>query len=122
MNVQVQILKDIPKKKIQSFEDNVVQAIARETLNATSGFFPRLTGELERGSYAFGVQGSNKKYGIGSEAKSPRGDYYAKYVWDYKQSTNWTNPNTLAQWYMTVFKNHKERIVNQAVQGAKRSL
>lgn len=116
MNIQVQILKDIPKKKIQSFEDNVVQAIARETLNATSGFFPRLTGELEIGSYDFGVQGSNKKYGIGTTVD------YGKYVWDYKQSTNWTNPNTLAQWYMTVFKNHQERIVNQAVQGAKRSL
>ena len=122
MNIEVEITKDIPTDKINKFADLVVYGVASSTLNMTEGFFPRLTGDLERGAYSMGVVGSNKNYGIGSEAKSPRGDYYAKYVWDYPQNTNWTNPNTLAQWYLTTFKNKKEHILNQAVTGAKKVL
>lgn len=115
MNIEVTIIKDIPKDKVKTFEDKVVYEIARETLDRTAGFFPRLTGDLEIGSYAMGVVGSNKEYGIGSEARNSRGEYYAKYVWKYPQNTNWTNPATLAQWYTTVFGNHAEQITNSAI-------
>lgn len=116
MNIEVEITKDIPVNKINKFADLVVEGVARATLDMTEGFFPRLTGDLEIGAYSMGVVGSNKTYGIGSTVD------YAKYVWDYPQSTNWTNPNTLAQWYLTTFKNKKEHILNQAVTGAKKVL
>lgn len=121
MNIEVEITKDIPVNKINKFADLVVEGVARATLDMTEGFFPRLTGDLEIGAYSMGVVGSNKNYGIGSEAKTPRGDYYAKYVWEMK-GVNWTNPNTLEQWYLTTFKNKKEHILNQAVTGAKKVL
>ena len=113
MNVEVEIIKDIPKQDIQRFEDTTIYNIARETLNMTAGFFPRLTGDLERGSYAMGVVGSNKSYGIGSTVD------YAKYVWEYPQNTNWTNSATLAQWYYTKFIVYKEQIINHATKGAR---
>jgi len=122
MNIDITIIKDIPKKQIDRFTDLVVEGVARGTLDMTAGHFPRLTGDLERGSYAMGVVGSNKEYGIGSEAKNSRGQYYAKYVWEKPQSTNWTNPNTYAKWYYTTFKNKQEHIVNQAITGAKKVL
>lgn len=115
MNIEVEITKDIPVNKINKFADLVVEGVARATLDMTEGFFPRLTGNLEIGAYSMGVVGSNKTYGIGSTVD------YAKYVWEMK-GVNWTNPNTLEQWYLTTFKNKKEHILNQAVTGAKKVL
>lgn len=115
MNIEVEITKDIPTDKINKFADLVVEGVARATLDMTAGFFPRLTGDLERGAYAMGVVGSNKNYGIGSTVD------YAKYVWKMK-GVNWTNPATLEQWYYTKFLNKKEQILNQAVTGAKKVL
>ena len=115
MNIDITIIKDIPKDKIDKFTDLVVYGVARATLDMTAGFFPRRTGDLERGAYSMGVVGSNKTYGIGSTVD------YAKYVWEMK-GVNWTNPNTLEQWYLTTFKNKKEHILNQAVTGAKKVL
>lgn len=116
MNIKIDIVKDIPVDKINKFADLVVYDVARGTLDMTEGFFPRLTGDLERSSYAMGVVGSKKTYGLGSMVD------YAKYVWDYPQNTHWTNPNTQAQWYLKTFKNRKEHILNQAVTGAKKQV
>ena len=116
MNIDITIIKDIPKKKIDKFTDLVVYGAARATLDLTAGNFPRLSGDLERGAYAMGVVGSNKTYGIGSTVD------YAKYVWDYPQNSNWTNPNTIAQWYYWKFRIRKEQILNQAITGAKNNL
>ena len=113
MNIDVTIIKDIPVKQINTFEDLVVKGIARGTLDMTAGHFPRLTGDLERGSYAMSVVGSNKSYGIGTTVD------YAKYVWNNPKIKNWTNPNTYSEWYLTTLKNKQEHIVNQAVSSAK---
>ena len=111
MDIEVTIIKDIPKDKIQTFADKTVYLMARETIDRTAGFYPRLTGDLERGSYAMGaVPLGNITYGIGSTVD------YVGYVWDKPQSpTNWTNPATLAKWYLTIFGNHAEQIANSAV-------
>ena len=110
MNIEVTIIKDIPKEKVKTFEDKVVYEIARETLDRTAGFFPRLSGALEIGSYAMGVVGSNADYGLGTT------EDYGGYVWEKPQSpTNWTNPATLAHWYTTVFGTHAEQITNSAI-------
>lgn len=117
MEVEVTILKDIPKDKIRKFEDLVIYEMARETLALTSGNFPRLTGDLERSSYAMGVVNlGNMTYGLGA------GVDYAKYVWKMSDKTNWTNPNTIPQWYYWVFAARKDNIINQAVTGAKKVL
>ena len=122
IDLDIIILKDIPTNQIKTFEDRVVYEVARTTLDLTAGNFPRLTGELERGSYAMGVVGSNKEYGIGSEAKNKQGQYYAKYVWEKPQNTNWTNPNTIAQWYYWKFRVREKQITDQAIRGALNSL
>lgn len=110
MNIEVTIIKDIPKNKINEFADKTVHLMARETIDRTTGFYPRLTGDLERGSFAMGaVPLGEKAYGIGSTVD------YVGYVWAKPQNTNWTNPATLAQWYLTVFANHAEQIANSAV-------
>ena len=116
INLDIIILKDIPIEQIKKFEDRVVYGVARTTLDLTAGNFPRLTGELERGSYAMGVVGSNKEYGIGSTVD------YAKYVWEKPQNTNWTNPNTIAQWYYWKFRVREKQITDQAIRGALNSL
>ena len=111
MNVEYIVLKPLDTKSITNFMDKTVYNIARTTLDMTTGHFPRRTGDLERGSYAFGVKGGNATYSLGTTVS------YGKYVWDMK-NVNWTNPSTLPQWYYTVFKNHSESIVSQAVRSS----
>lgn len=111
MNVQFIIKKPLNTKGVENFMDSTTKNIARTTLSMTAGHFPRLTGDLERGSYSYGVSGGNNSYSLGTTVS------YGSRVWDYPQNTNWTNPSTLAQWYYKVFQNHKEGIVNQAING-----
>lgn len=110
MALQVIIQKPLNTKGIEDFMDQTVKNTARVTLSMTSGYFPRRTGTLERGSYAFGVQGGHSTYMLGTTAN------YGKYVWK-MEGVNWTNPNTLPQWYYRVFRNHAEGIVYQAIKG-----
>lgn len=109
---EVTILKPLDKHGIEKFMQKTVYNTASITLNMTAGYFPRRTGLLESGSYALGVKGSGTTYTLGTTAD------YGKYVWRFGQNRNWTNPNTLAQWYYSVFKNHKETIIYQAVRRA----
>lgn len=117
MNIELNIIKDLPKKELQRFADLVVYESARETLALTGGNFPRLTGDLERGAYAMGVVDlGHMTYGLGSDVD------YAKYVWEMPPSTHWTNPNTIAQWYYYIFRIRRDNIINQAVTAAKKVL
>lgn len=120
MKISVEIPRDIPIKELDRFTDLTVYNIARMTLDMTNskGHFPYLTGELNRSSMAYGVVGSNKVYELGVDDTVD----YASRVWKYPQNTNWTNPNTYAQWFIAEFKNDKEVIVNQSVQNALRSV
>lgn len=120
MNISITIPKELPLKELDKFMDLTVYNIARMTLDFTNSKhkFPYLTGELNRASMAEGVVGEgNKTYHLGAV-----GVDYAQYVWEYPQNTNWTNPNTYAQWYMTEFKNDKEVIVSQSVNNALRKV
>lgn len=110
MNVEIKIIKDIPTKQIESFEDRVVYDVAVETREMTKGLraYPYLSGELERQEIAEPIIGSNKEYGLSA------GVDYAKYVYAY-DNANWTNPNTEAHWYHTVFDKRKATIVTEAV-------
>lgn len=113
MNVSVEWVKKIPKEQIERFEDRVVYDVALYTREYTKGTtsFPRLTGELERQEIAAPIVGSNKEYGLTA------GVDYAKYVWR-MNNPNWTNKSTKPQWYYTNYKNHKEKIISQAITAA----
>ena len=117
MKLDVQIIKNLPVKQINTFEDRVIYNVAVETRELTKslGAFPRLSGELERQEVAQPIAGSNKEYGLGS------GVAYAKRVWNYN-NVNWTNPNTMPKWYYNVFDKNSATILQNAVVKSLRSL
>lgn len=103
-------IKELPEKQIRGFENEVVYRTARMTLDFTIPHIPYRTGDLNKSSLAFGVQGQDKVYSLGA------GVDYAKYVWNYDQNnTNWTNPRSYSRWFQTEFRNQKETILNNAV-------
>ena len=116
ISVSVEIPRELPIKELDRYMDLVVYNVARITLDYTNSKqrFPYLTGELNRASMAEGVVSEgNKTYHLGAS-----GVDYAPYVWEYPQETNWTNPNTYAQWYLKEYQNEKEIITNLAVNNA----
>lgn len=118
IKVNVEIPRNLPIRELDRYIDYTVYNMARITLDYTNSRqrFPYLTGELNRASMAEGVVAEGgKTYHLGAS-----GVDYAPYVWEYPQSTSWTNPSTYAQWYMTEFKIEKELIVKRAVENAKR--
>lgn len=116
ISVSVEIPRELPIKELDRYTDLVVYNVARITLDYTNSKqrFPYLTGELNRASMAEGVVSEgNKTYHLGAS-----GVDYAPDVWEYPQDTNWTNPNTYAQWYLTEYQNEKEIITSLAVNNA----
>lgn len=113
INVTVTLPKKLPVKQLDSFVDRTVYNTARITLDRTQPHIPRLTGRMERDIIGYGVKGSNKTYALGFTSAT-----YTPYVWKYPQNTKWTNPRSYAQWFVTEFKNSKERITHQAVNQA----
>lgn len=118
INVSVEIPRELPVRELDNYIDLTIYNIARITLDYTNSKqrFPYLTGELNRASMAEGVVSEgNKTYHLGAS-----GVDYAPDVWEYPQGTNWTNPNTYAQWYLTEYQNEKEAITSLAVNNAMR--
>lgn len=110
MNAQFIVQKPLNVAGVERFMDGVVKNTARVTLDMTAGSFPVRTGDLECGSSAFGVQGGHATYSLGTTVN------YGKYVWK-MNNVHWTNPSTLPKWYYTVFRNHAESIISQAING-----
>lgn len=113
---EVVINREIPIAQIKKWEDRVVYGIARKTLDFTNSgeHFPYLTGELARASMNEGVVTlGNSNYGLGA-----RGVEYAPRVWRYGEGTNWTNKNTIPQWYMGVFEKYRNEILEDAIKVA----
>ena len=121
INVKIEIPRELPVKQLKQYVDDVVFFTARAVLDLTNSKqrFPYLTGELNRASMAEGVVKEKRgTYHLGA-----RGVDYAPKVWTYPQKgTNWTNPNTYAQWYVTEYKNEKELITQRAISQAKGKL
>lgn len=110
---QVVINKELPREQIKNWQDKVVYTIARKTLDFTNSgsHFPYLTGELNRASMNEGViEISKGTYGLGAKGVS-----YAPAVWQYGENTNWTNKNTIPQWYLGVFDKYKTEIVDDSI-------
>ena len=121
VEVEVKLIEDLPTDKLNEYVDLVVYGIARGTVDYTlsENRFPRRTGNLQQSSMAQPIrQEANGMYAL----DIPAGAEYAKYVWEFPQETNWTNPETYAQWYLTTFKNKAEIITQNAVNNAIRSV
>lgn len=110
MNVEVEIIKELPKKQILGLEDRVVYntAVLTREYTKNANAYPYLSGELQRSEIAAPITGSNKEYGLLS------GVDYAKYVWKYNNAV-WTNPSTQPKWYYTTYKNQSAVITQNAL-------
>lgn len=113
MNVEIQIIKDIPKDQIEKFEDRTTYNVAVFTreYTKTSNAFPYLSGTLKRSELSSPIVGSNKSYGLSA------GTDYAVYVYR-MENANWTNKNTMPHWYMANFKTQGNTVTNNAVKSA----
>lgn len=119
-SISFKVVKPMPVDKISNWEDKVVFGIARGTLDYTNSKnnFPYRTGALNRASMSEGVVKEKKgTYHLGA-----RGTKYAPAVWRMGANTNWTNKQTLPQWYNSVFKRYHTNIVNNALDNAKGEL
>lgn len=117
MNVEIKIIKGIPKEQIKKFEDKVVYNTAvftREYTKQTNSY-PYLSGKLNRSEISAPILGSNKEYGLSS------GVDYAKYVWN-MENVNWTNSSTEPHWYYSNFKKNSNTILYDAVTRAKKEI
>ena len=121
VNVEVQIIKDIPVAKIQEYADLVVYGVARGTLDYTlrDSRFPFKTGNLQRSSIGTPPRKEgNYIYCL----DVPEQAEYAEYVWQFPQNINWTNPNTYSQWFVAEYIEKKDTITKQAIDNAIRSV
>lgn len=121
MNIEFEIIKDIPVQQISKFENQTIKNVATLTRDETKSkeAFPHLTGELERTeSTSEPINLGDLEYGLSA------GVEYAFDVWKMppKPETDWTNDNTEAQWYETIYKKHKGTIVQTAIITALRSI
>lgn len=110
MDIEVKVIKGIPKEQISKFEDRVVYytAIAtREYVKGKNGY-PYLTGRLQRSEIAAPILEMNKEYSLTT------GVNYAKAVWNYT-NVNWTNPSTMPKWYLTAFQKSGATLTLNAV-------
>ena len=102
-------------KKLNQFMDRVIYSVARETLDQSYKTIPLSnkvnSGRLRSSSLAYGVQGANAEYKIGSTTS------YAKYVWVMPNNlTHWTTAGTGSEWYMRYFRIYGKGIVSQAIE------
>lgn len=103
------------EKNIHNFKDKVIYSVARQTLDMSYNTIPLSnnvnSGRLRSSSLAYGVQGGNGVYTIGSTTS------YAAYVWKMNNdTTNWTTAGTGSEWYTRYFKTHGNSIVAQAIE------
>ena len=120
ISVDVKIIKPIPKKELENYMDTAMFTIARETLDFTNTgmHFPYLTGALNIASMSEGVmKNGNCEYSLGAA-----GVDYAPRVWEYGDNTNWTNPSTYPQWYITEFERDENIIISNAIKQAEGEL
>lgn len=111
LGLKVEIEKPIDEKDIIQYENWVVMYAAVWTREFTKNLqaFPRLTGELEEQEYKAPIRHDGY-----AQASLLGGVEYAKYVFRYKQSSKWTNPNTIAHWYANVYRKNQAEIMQKA--------
>lgn len=113
MNVEIKVVKELPKKQIDKFEDRVVYntAVLTREYTKTMNAYPYLSGNLRRSETSAAISGSGKDYGLQAGTK------YAKRVWN-MTNVKWTNSSTQPQWYYNVFRRKGQSIITGAVSKA----
>lgn len=101
------------EKKFEDVHDVIMYHVARLTLDRT---YPKIplsnqvgSGKLRTSSMAYGVQGSNKEYTLGSPVS------YAKYVWNMGPNTRWTTPGTNSKWFERTWKEIGKNLLSVSV-------
>jgi len=115
--ISIKVVKDLPVEQLKKWQDKVVYSLARATLDFTnsSHYFPYRSGELNKSSMARGVIPIGQStYGLGYQGSTT----YAPRVWQMGSNTNWTNPSTLPQWYISTFEKHKTELLQLAIKNA----
>lgn len=102
-------------KLLNVYPDTIVYQVARMTLDMSYTTIPlsnkKNAGQLRRSSMAAGVRGSNKNYYIGSYTD------YAKYVWQMpNESTKWSTPGTVSEWYKRYWNKSGKSVVNTVLE------
>lgn len=117
MNIEIKIIKGIPEKQIDTFEDRVVYntALATKEYVKNRNAYPYRTGELRRSEVASQILGDHKEYSLDG------GVDYAKTVYGYT-NVNWTNPSTVPQWYYNAFRQKGALLLTNAVLVAKKEI
>ena len=111
MKAEIKFNKDTIEK-LKYVPDKIVYGIARQTLDrvGSTKITPYKTGRMERSMYQSGVKkDSYGVYYIGNFTD------YATYVYDFPQSTNWTNPKSKAQWFDYLWKEKGKTITENVV-------
>ena len=117
MNTEAVVSVNLNKQnlnKVKKTPDSVIKQVARLTLDLSHNIIPLShnvnSGNLRRSSSAYGVQGGNGDYTIGSTTS------YAKRVWNMNpNTTNWTTSGTTSKWFLNTFKTKGKSIVANAV-------
>ena len=120
VDVEVKIIKDLPIEELQKYVDLTIYGVARGTMDytASDNRFPKRTGNLQMSSMAHDPRKENNGvYCLDVPAEAE----YAKYVWN-MENVNWTNPETYAKWFITVYQEKKDIITHNAVENAIRSV
>ena len=107
---EVKVVKGLPTKQIDKFEDRTVYntAVLTREYTKSRNAYPYRTGRLRSAEIALPVEGSNKVYSLGA------GVNYAPAVWK-MTNVKWTNPSTQPQWYYTSFREKGALLTTNAV-------
>lgn len=81
------------QNKLKTLPKEILRDFAKAILNDSSNIIPFRTGNLWRRTMLAGV----KEDSDGVYIESPV--WYANYVWNMGDSTNWTTPGTKGQWF-----------------------
>lgn len=106
------------EQKLERIPDDVLFAVARQTLDLSIPIIPLsvghpTSGSLRRTSAQGGVRSCDGGYYIGSFTD------YASYVWMMDdETTNWTTSGTHSQWYARTLKEKGKVILENAVNQA----
>ncbi len=103
------------KEFLETVSDKVAYEVASQILDRAFTGIPLDNGDLRETSKAEGVRGSNANYYVGSYTS------YAKEVWNYPESTHWSEPGTNNKWYERTWKKFGKNILKVSVERSKKS-
>lgn len=96
------------KNGLDKIPDDILYAVARQTLDMSYPIIPKDTHTMARSSMSGGVRGSNGDFYIGSFTD------YAVYPWK-MENVHWTTPGTNNKWYARTLNKYGKTIIDNAI-------